>query len=229
MFWNVLKVRDIWTGCDGLPKYLRLIFVKIFYISKTRKDLLQTGTVDNNRMAVKELQDALQNRKINKVWSEILEQLIKKYVEVSVPLRKAQEIKTYLIQYKSACNFSNNAKALDNLIQHYIDLAEKRLALAISQMKNPNLDITTDADSEQFPESIFAAALADENPNRADRELVAPWMKFLWETYRTVLDVYRNSPADARYHVRFLKQFCCSCCLQQTLTSILFYYIIFVF
>ena len=50
-----------------------------------------------------------------------------------------------------------------------------------------------------------------EMQDRTDRELVTPWFKFLWETYRTVLDVLRsNVKLEGLYAMTAAKafQFC---------------------
>lgn len=47
--------------------------------------------------------------------------------------------------------------------------------------------------------------------DRTDRELVTPWFKFLWETYRSVLDNLRNNARlEALYAMTATKafQFC---------------------
>ena len=47
-----------------------------------------------------------------------------------------------------------------------------------------------DLDAEQTPESIMLSTMADASAKeRTDKEVVVPWLRFMWETYRTVLDI----------------------------------------
>jgi len=40
---------------------------------------------------------------------------------------------------------------------------------------------------------MLATVSAEQSRDRTDRAVVTPWLKFLWETYRTVLEILRNN------------------------------------
>jgi hypothetical protein len=63
-----------------------------------------------------------------------------------------------------------------------------------------------DLEADKRPEDLMLSYVSGEKgKDRSDRELVTPWFKFLWETYRTVLEILRNnSKLEALYAVIFL-------------------------
>lgn len=81
----------------------------------------------------------------------------------------------------------------------FVELAEQKVNEA--QAKSQELLSTTsstanieDLEAIETPESILLSTVSGEqSQDRTDRAVVTPWLKFLWETYRTVLDILKNN------------------------------------
>lgn len=60
----------------------------------------------------------------------------------------------------------------------------------------------SDLDQEESPESIMLSSMNEEGAKgRTDREVVVPWLRFLWETYRAVLELLHKLPKlEKVYH-----------------------------
>jgi translation initiation factor 3 subunit A len=66
-----------------------------------------------------------------------------------------------------------------------------------------------DLDQEESPESIMLSSMTEEGAkDRTDREVVVPWLKFLWENYRAILElIYKIPKLDKIYHKTCEKAF----------------------
>src|SRR5579862_1874234 len=76
----------------------------------------------------------------------------------------------------------------------FIELAEGKVTEAQAQAQRQLLDNIDDLEASETPESVMLSTVSSEqNKDRTDRAVVTPWLKFLWETYRTVLEILRNN------------------------------------
>lgn len=87
-------------------------------------------------------------------------------------------------------------------MKKFIELAAEKVTAAQQKADEvqESIDATTtatnveDLEASETPESILLATVSGEQSrDRTDRAIVTPWLKFLWEAYRTVLDILRNN------------------------------------
>ena len=90
------------------------------------------------------------------------------------------------------------------VLKKFIELAEQKVqeAQAKAEQVQSSLDTATsqsasnveDLEATETPETILLATVSGEqSKDRTDRAIVTPWLKFLWETYRTVLEILKNN------------------------------------
>ena len=88
------------------------------------------------------------------------------------------------------------------VLKKFIELAEQKVteAQAKADEVQSNLEPAAsgtnidDLEAIETPESILLSTVSGEqSKDRTDRAIVTPWLKFLWETYRTVLDILKNN------------------------------------
>lgn len=129
-----------------------------------------------------------------------------KYVELCVDMRRGRFAKDGLIQYRIVCQ-QVNVSSLEEVIKHFMQLSSERAEQARNQAQalEDALDVE-DLEADKRPEDLMLSYVSGEKgKERSDREVVTPWFKFLWETYRTVLEILRNnSKLEALYAVSYM-------------------------
>ncbi|KAK3185464.1 eukaryotic translation initiation factor 3 subunit A [Lecanicillium sp. MT-2017a] len=131
-----------------------------------------------------------------------LEPVMLLLVELSVEQKKGKLAKDALYQYKNISQNTNIA-TIELVLKKFIELAVEKVTAAQAKADEvqSSLEATTgetsnieDLEASETPESILLATVSGEQSrDRTDRAIVTPWLKFLWEAYRTVLDILRNN------------------------------------
>merc|ERR1719424_2724992 len=125
---------------------------------------------------------------------------MKRFLTICVEMRRGKASKDGLIQYRIICQ-QMNVNSLEAVLRHFMQLAHEgaKAALELAEKtisdKVANLLDFDDLEAEETPESLMLATIGGsaDSKKRTDRLLVTPALKFLWEAYRTVLDILRNN------------------------------------
>ncbi|XP_057502922.1 eukaryotic translation initiation factor 3 subunit A-like [Actinidia eriantha] len=175
---------------------------------KRAEELINVGQKQD---ALQALHDLITSKR-HRAWQKTLERIMFKYIELCVDMRRGRYAKDGLIQYRIVCQ-QVNVTSLEEVIKHFMHLSTERAEMARSQAQalEEALDVD-DLEADKRPEDLMLSYVSGEKgKDRSDRELVTPWFKFLWETYRTVLEILRNnSKLEALYAMTAYRafQFC---------------------
>ncbi|KAL4444951.1 hypothetical protein ABPG77_004001 [Micractinium sp. CCAP 211/92] len=173
---------------------------------KRAEELISVG---QKSAALSTLHDTITNKRHQRNWNKALEQVMFKYVDICVEMKAGRKCKDALINYRNACQ-QVNVSSLEDVIKYLLKVASDRAEEA-SKAAEAKLDVE-DLEAEASPEEMMLSYVSGEkSKDRTDRELVTPWFKFLWETYRNVLDILRNnSRLEALYAMAISRacQFC---------------------
>lgn len=141
------------------------------------------------------------------------------FVELCVDLRKGKAAKDGLYQYKNIAQ-NTNVGTIEVVLKKFIELAEQKVTEAQAKADEiqsslesaPSSTNVEDLEAIETPETILLATVSGEQSrDRTDRAVVTPWLKFLWETYRTVLEILKNNARlEIMYQATALQafQFC---------------------
>jgi len=154
------------------------------------------------------LHDILSSRR-HKTWSPAYEQVMILYLDLCLEKNKSREAKDGLHQYRNLSQ-SQAPGSLEIVIRYLIEKAEKKCRKAketaesmavVAEQQGDVLDgdVVDDLTAQR---SILLSTMS-QDPEKTQREtsVVLPSLKFLWETYRAVLDILRsNSKLEHLYH-----------------------------
>ncbi|KAL4402704.1 eukaryotic translation initiation factor 3 subunit A [Malassezia pachydermatis] len=165
--------------------------VKPEAVLKRSEELINVG---QPAAALQALQEFTFSRRFKQGSPTALEPLMERFMELCVDQRRGRVAKEALMQYKNA--FQNTEpQSIRNVIRHFLKHADAKVAEARSRADAAaeELDVD-DLEESETPESILLGSVSqDQERDRTDRTLVTPWLKFVWEAYRTALDILKNN------------------------------------
>ncbi|KAJ8515451.1 hypothetical protein ONZ45_g7124 [Pleurotus djamor] len=150
-------------------------------------------SVGQTHAALQSLTEMFSSKKFRSTPLASLEPIMHRFVELCVEMRKGRTAKEGLMQYKNIAQ-NTSVQSIESVITRFVELSDKKVREAQEKAAiKVALDVD-DLEASETPESILLGAVSgDQSKDRTDRALVTPWLKFLWESYRTSLETLKNN------------------------------------
>ena len=178
---------------------------------------LELESIQQSEAALSLLHEVLSSRR-HRTWSPTYEQIMMTYLNLCLKLHKSREAKDGLHQYRNLSQ-SQAPGSLEKVIRYLMEQAElqcqkaKANADAITAEKStddggettPTTDTVVDEEATTSASILLSTMSTDPQKTQRDSTLLLPSLKFLWETYRAVLDILKsNSKLEHVYHAAAL-------------------------
>lgn len=168
---------------------------------------LELEGINQPEAALTLLHEVLSSRR-HRTWAPSYEQIMITYLNLCLKLHKSREAKDGLHQYRNLSQ-SQAPGSLEKVIRYLMEKAEEQCSKAKASADAEAVMATTSVDGEDdedgfgaSPQAILLSTMStDPAKSQRDSTLLLPSLKFLWETYRAVLDILRsNSKLEHVYH-----------------------------
>lgn len=157
---------------------------------------LELQSIQQGDAALALLHEVLSSRR-HRTWSPTYESIMMTYLNLCLELHKSREAKDGLHQYRNLSQ-SQAPGSLEKVIRYLMEKAEAKCSAAAKTVSDISV---LEVDDDQFGASVMSTMSADPLKTQRDSALLLPSVKFLWETYRAVLDILKsNSKLEHVYH-----------------------------
>ncbi|GLB42801.1 putative RNA-binding component of the eukaryotic translation initiation factor 3 (eIF-3) complex, which is involved in protein synthesis of a specialized repertoire of mRNAs and, together with other initiation factors, stimulates binding of mRNA and methionyl-tRNAi to the 40S ribosome [Lyophyllum shimeji] len=150
-------------------------------------------SVGQTHAALQSLTEMFSSKRFRSTPLTSLEPIMMRFVELCVDMRKGRTAKEGLMQYKNIAQ-NTSVQSIEAVITRFVQLADAKVREAQEKAAVKSAVDVDDLEASETPESILLGAVSgDQSKDRTDRALVTPWLKFLWESYRTSLETLKNN------------------------------------
>ncbi|OMH79447.1 Eukaryotic translation initiation factor 3 subunit A [Zancudomyces culisetae] len=157
---------------------------------KRSEELLAVG---QSAAALQTLTNALMNKKAASSGTDVVWTVIKKVIELAVEQRKSTVLRESLQLFRNMTQ-NTNIELIEKAVGYTLQLAEEKVKLARKTADKIALEAIEDLEEMETPESMLLSVVsAEQSKDRTDRAVVTPWLKFLWENFRNMVDLLKNN------------------------------------